>query len=124
MYRREIPRDLFNEAKLLKCLGQLALFIHDGVDSDRKAVPESLKLVHDTDGYDGFEVDQESGSGDLFCRNVNLFIGDKVVDLTVGLNSRLAYPLAFTYASGNPDYVFYDDGSLSDVFLEFVKHHS
>lgn len=29
-YQRVIPRDLFNEAKLLKCLGRLSLFIHDG----------------------------------------------------------------------------------------------
>lgn len=29
-YRRVLPRDLFNEAKLLKCLGQLSLMIHDG----------------------------------------------------------------------------------------------
>jgi hypothetical protein len=30
-YNRVIPRDLFNESKLLKCFGQLALLMHDGV---------------------------------------------------------------------------------------------
>ena len=29
-YERVIPRDLFNEAKLLKCVGLLVLKIHDG----------------------------------------------------------------------------------------------
>ncbi len=29
-YTRVIPRDLFNEAKLLKCIGRLVLLIHDG----------------------------------------------------------------------------------------------
>lgn len=35
-YFRVLPRDLFNEAKLLKCVGRLCLLIHD------RTAPESL----------------------------------------------------------------------------------
>ena len=44
-YRRVLPRDLFNEAKLLKCLGQLALIIHDGQDSAGQTV-QGLLFMH------------------------------------------------------------------------------
>lgn len=41
-YQREIPRDLFNEANLLKCLGQISLIAHDRPDGELSAVTLTL----------------------------------------------------------------------------------
>lgn len=41
-YGRVIPRDLFNEAKLLKCMGQLCLRIHNNDN-----LPAKMSADHD-----------------------------------------------------------------------------
>ena len=50
-YTRETPRDLFNESKLLKCLGQLSLIIHNTVDSDGNAELQKRKPFVHGDSY-------------------------------------------------------------------------
>jgi len=44
-YNRVIPRDLFNESKLLKCIGKLTLLIHDNL------APFGLKFEHDEEPF-------------------------------------------------------------------------
>lgn len=112
-YHRVLPRDLFNESKLLKCLGRLTILIEDGL------IPE-LKLE-----YDGrpFCIEQQSCDGSTYCTNIKIYLfqdGElKQLDFVSALNSRESYPLLCEY-QGEAFEVFNDDGSLHDSFLENV----
>ena len=80
-YKRVIPRDLFNESSLLKCLGRVALLIADG------KAPEGMRLEH-TNPTKGFEIDQSPSSGDLCCLNLVLVTKGGRAFIWRGLNSR------------------------------------
>ena len=90
-YTRVLPRDLFNEAKLLKCVGQLALLIYDGL-------PWPIGLLHRTPPK-GFVVHRYEGDGGLYVGNLDLVArvgaGRYRIALKSGLNSRGPYPLVF-----------------------------
>lgn len=113
-YMRVIPRDLFNEAKLLKCLGQLALIIHDGV-----GVPRGLALTHDDAEAAGFQIEQDQGTGALYCVNLELTLKGQLIALHSPYNSKAAYPLQFIL-DDNEGAVFADDGTLSDEFRQML----
>lgn len=140
MYKRVIPRDLFNEAKLLKCLGQLSLLIHDGQDKDGCRTPELLSIEYESDvlsvecGHCGggvtvenrqFVIEQCASTGNLYCRNVRIYIdGRKNFDVytnSFGLNSREPYPLIYDDFGDNCDHVFNDDGTFTDSFIDFCN---
>lgn len=114
MYERVIPRDLFNEAKLLKCLGQLCLLIHD-----EKAGP-FISFEHDTAIAEGFHIDQDPNDGGLFCANLKFFFNQWELTLKTNLNARDPYPLLATVLDSEEFHVFNDDGSLSDEFKEMI----
>lgn len=82
-YKRVIPRDLFNEANLLKCIGKLVLDIEDG------KLPW-LSYHHDGEA---FNVQQDGSSGAIYVGNVQFFANGKTLTLTRPLNSRDAWPL-------------------------------
>lgn len=109
MYQRVIPRDLFNEAKLLKCLGQVALLIHDGPIIGARVEYED----------DGFLIDRDDSSGDLFCSNFSIFVGDTPVWCGTQYNSKDPYPLMFRSEDGD-GYVLDDSGQFSKEFLSYV----
>jgi hypothetical protein len=110
-YQRIIPRDLFNESKLLKCLGRVALLIHE------RNYP-TLEMVHDGKR---FLVEQEPGSGDLFCSNVKLKVNGEIVPLLTSYNSKGPYPMHYVDEEVGEVILFNDDGSFTDEFLEFIK---
>lgn len=111
-YLRVIPRDLFNEAKLLKCLGQLALVIHDGV-----RVPRELKLEwsSDSDESAGFQIEQNENSGHLYVANMDLTCNGRVIGLHSPYNSKDAFPLMCCF-DDDEQRVFDDEGALSPEF--------
>jgi hypothetical protein len=113
-YRRVIPRDVFNEANLLKCMGQLSLLIHD-------ACPGALKLDFDAEA---FRVEQDGSSGALEVTNLRLFIDGKQVRLTRPLNSREPWPLYCDPVLDGEWFdtvaVFDEDGDLSDEFERLI----
>lgn len=114
-YRRVIPRDLFNEANLLKCLGRVALLIEDG------KAPDGMKLDH-TNSSCSFEIDQSPGSGDLCC--VNLILVTKKqgrVLIWRGLNSRDEWPIFVCTADDDEIGVFDDAGNFTEEFLAWEK---
>jgi len=117
MYERVIPRDLFNESKLLKCLGQLSLLIHNGRDDNGRQTPQGLTIEHDQELGDGFEIDQHAHSGDIYCRNINVRFKGEKIDLCTGLNSREAYPLIFDDGGD----VFNDNGTFADDFIDYLE---
>lgn len=111
-YRRVLPRDLFNEAKLLKCIGVVVLAI-----MDRKVA--GLKMDDSKCAY-GFKVDQDPSDGSFMVSNLTFTaLNGELVHFRSPLNSRLSYPLMVTFH--NEDYrVLNEDGEWAlapDLFL-------
>lgn len=117
-YERVIPRDLFNESKLLKCLGQLALLLHN------YETRWPLRLEHEDSNESGFRIDLEPQRGELCCTNLVLThtLTEKQIYLGSGYNSKEPYPLWFVSEDEtNEGPVFNDDGSFADEFLKFIS---
>jgi len=115
VYTRVIPRDLFNEANLLKCLGLLALLHLE------RLTPEGLEI--DNDGLP-VDVEMDPSDGSLRGRNVRCAItklgareieGRDQVDLFRPLNSREPFPLWARF--DDADVPVFDDGG--DLTAEF-----
>lgn len=111
-YSRVLPRDLFNEAKLLKCMGRVALYIHDGI------IPNTTILLHH-EPESGFKIEQGI-DGETFVINLVLISYHDVIPLSSPLNSRANYPLE---AFWEDEYVrvFNEDGDLTDEFKKIVN---
>ncbi len=113
-YKRVIPRDLFNEASLLKMLGALWIKLENvrGVGFDCMA-------------YNGaaFDVEQDGASGAIYCPRISLSVGGDLWRLERPLNSREAWPLYATDPDGERDEieVFDDLGELSPEFLGLIR---
>lgn len=115
-YLRVIPRDLFNEANLLKCLGRLVLIADD-------ACPGGGFRFVDYDG-EPFRIEQDENTGAIECTSLQLLIDGRPVRLTRPLNSREAWPLYVEPANDgewfDPVAVFEDDGELTAEFAQLV----
>ncbi len=112
-YKRVAPRDLFNEAKLLKCLGRLALLI-----LDHKA-PEGLSYE---DSGNPYEIGQDSGSGDIHCvSGIRFKHKGQILQLYTGLNSREAYPLVLRTDDYEEYYVFDEKGNFTSDFITALE---
>lgn len=113
-YVRVIPRDLFNEANLLKCFGQIYINL------------ESLNLPKVRLEHDGkaFRVAQDASSGALYLGNVTLVVGESYCQLHRPLNSREAWPLMLTTAEEEEISVFDVEGNFSPEMVEFLKQGS
>ena len=108
-YERVLPRDLFNEAKLLKCLGFLTLHIHDCKISG---------INFDFEG-DAFEV--ELNDNGLTVSNLRFYLSDGTeINFFTPYNSKSNFPLE---AEINYEYtsVFTDSGEYTNEFLELLK---
>lgn len=116
-YQRVLPRDLFNEAKLLKCLGQLALLIHNGVGIRWPLRFEEIRLE------EGFRITQDPSAGCLSCVNLELYCSTHRIELRLIYNSRSPYPLMFHYDGAllqETGDVFTDKGELDVDFTSFL----
>jgi hypothetical protein len=116
-YLRIIPRDLFNEANLLKCYGQLYLNLDNLGLSDR--------LEHDMDD-EYFQVYQNRDSGALTIDNVTLRVtlpdSEDEARFYRPLNSRKPYPLYLSHWSIEDDIaVFNDDGTFTAEMISFLN---
>ena len=116
-YQRVIPRDLFNEAKLLKCLGQLSLLVHDGKCDLHVKHDEHSSMVYGN----SFEIDQHPEDGSVYCTNLQFYAAGRCLDLRSSLNSREPYPLLLCDEDEDEVEVFDDDGSLTEDFLQTIK---
>lgn len=117
-YRRVVPRDLFNEANLLKCLGKISVSI-----LDNKFYPVKLKEYHDDEMFEGFYIEQTE-SGDIVCTNYRVYDpeGDEITFFS-GLNSRRPWPLMFyNKFDESIDYALNEDGSISQEFMTFLEN--
>ena len=107
-YPRVIPRDLFNEASLLKCLGRL------WVETERFS--PAVLLEHDGEPFD---VRQSQGDGSLTVENIQFSIRLKPYELYRPLNSRESGPL-FMMVGDDAIRVFTEDGKLSGGMLSVI----
>jgi hypothetical protein len=110
-YNRVIPRDLFNEASLLKCYGRIYINLET-------ANLQNVELAHDGDAFD---VQQDESSGGLFVANVVLKVRGKSCRLHRPLNSRETWPLYLTDENEEEIDVFTEDGSFSAEMEAFLR---
>lgn len=111
-YRRVMPRDLFNEANLLKCYGQLALLLHD-------RPIEGVRLQHDGGAFEPLQLESD-GSLTLWP-SVMLVAQGEHLRLHRPLNSREAWPLYATSAEDEEEPVFTDDGQFTEGFCRMMQ---
>lgn len=116
-YYRTLPRDLFNESKLLKCWGQLCLKIHDG----QAPIGLTFDFVDSRINY--FSVGQDE-DGMLFIRNLWLQLDSEYL-LTVGTqyNSKDNYPMICIDDNypDNGERVFDEQGEFTEEFLAYIE---
>ena len=107
-YQRVLPRDLFNESKLLEQIGRVCLAIHDG------------KLNKLEINHDGSEFDiQLSNEGSLYISNLEFCSEDLPVTFSTTYNSRIKNPLLFFNRWTEEDrFVFEDSGEFTKYFLD------
>lgn len=112
-YTRVIPRDLFNEAKLLKSLGRLALLIHNG------EAPPTLEAVNDGDE---FRIDQRADDGGLYvCSGLYFRVRSLILELYSCYNSKDGYTLVCNAGEAGEIVVFDQDGTLATEFTAYVE---
>lgn len=112
-YTRVVPRDLFNEASLLKCYGQLALNLE-------RLNRSTVELCHNGEP---FLVAQDTDDGSLLLVGVALWIGNRIVPMWRPLNSRRPYPLFAKLGNVEVD-VFNDDGTFTAEMLTLLETRS
>ena len=109
-YTRVIPRDLFNEAGLLKSLGRLAIALGETDGHDARFAQEQL---------DGFDISQDPSDGSIEVANLDLVIRGERWALRRSLNSRASYGLWAVLGDEEVD-VLEEDGSLTADFLDLI----
>jgi len=115
-YTRVIPRDLFNEASLLKCLGQLWI----KTEGYQGQPPRPVLILHT--GTE-FNVHQDESDGSIHSGSITVIIRGRAYDHYRPLNSREPWPL-WLRQRANPDAkdfcAFTDDGELSAEVLALI----
>lgn len=110
-YLRVIPRDLFNEANLLKCYGRIY------INLELENLPD-VELEHNNGAFD---VRQDPGDGSLYLANVKLVVRGTVCRLRRPLNSRDGWPLYLVDDEDGDMEVFNEDGSFTQGMLDFLR---
>lgn len=114
-YTRVVPRDLFNEASLLKCCGRLAILLQETSGHRAGFTEEEVER---------FEIGQDPSSGAISIRNLPFVVGGRRRRLERPLNSRDAWPL-WLDDPADPDFeaipVFDDTGNLSTEMLDHIR---
>lgn len=115
-YTRVIPRDFFNESKLLKCLGQLSLKIHDC------KLPKGIEIeIEETDKP--FIIELEENLGLLYVSNYEICVNNYIIFFGTTYNSKDNYPL-IAYTEYEEFRVFDEKGDFTDEFINKFKTSS
>ena len=108
-YTRVLPRDLFNEASLLKCYGRL------WIELDRV----TGRSWFDQEEVPRFEVDQDPSSGSLSITNIRFIADGREYPLFRPLNARGSWPLYLN--AGDDDIAVFDEhGRLTPEMLLLI----
>ena len=114
-YHRVIPRDLFNEAGLLKALGRVALLILEGL------APDGMELRQTTEGAP-FTIEQDPADGQIFCGNFTLVVGRLRGALSRPLNSRDAWGLYLTDTYTQQELTVFDaEGNFTQELQDWAS---
>lgn len=114
-YIRVIPRDLFNEANLLKCLGALYIALENA---------GAHRAQYEAEAVNRFDIRQNEDDGSIYVANLPFSIAGRTYHLSRPLNSRQPWPLwlsDFEDPDFEPIQVFEDDGHLSVDFLALIR---
>lgn len=106
-YIRIVPRDFFNESKLLKCMGQLYL---KNLDCQ---FPPDFQVEIEESG-EPFEI-QLTDDGRLFVSNYTVIINGRNLNFSTIYNSQDDYPMVCIY-DGERIVVFDDNGNFTFEF--------
>lgn len=109
--RRVLPRDAFNDANLLKCIGQLTLLIED-------KHPSVDGLSYHYDG-EPFDILQDETDGSTYVANVQFRANKKQVYMRRPLNSRDVWPLVAMVGRDDEYYVFDAKGGVMPNWKSF-----
>lgn len=112
-YDRKIPRDFFNEAKLLKCMGVLSLKILDN------QTPEGIDIQIEETG-EAFNIELME-DGHLTVTNYNVSVNDEIVTMKSTYNSKSNFPLICQYEYDEVP-VFDDNGNFDEEFIELFNN--
>ena len=103
-----MPRDLFLQAMLLKCLGFVCLHIVDGRAGKLKFKHKEIR---------SFKVVQDLGSGDYFCDNIEFYLEDTLEKITFHIPpSKSSNSLIATNEKEHTFYVLDDKGEFTEDF--------
>lgn len=115
-YPRQIPRDLFNEASLLKMIGQVYLKLETTRDHRAALMPEQ---VH------AFDIEQDQATGGISLTNVHFLVRGQRYRLTRPLNARDPWPLYLQAMNAEDDFeeiaVFDEQGNFTDEMKKFLR---
>ncbi len=115
-YRRVIPRDLFNEANLLKCLGQL--WMKTEIYQGRS--PRPVLILHTGNEWN---IQQNDADGSIHSGSITVMIRNQAYDHHRPLNSREPWPLWLSLRC-DPDaeefLAFTDEGELHPDLLALI----
>ena len=115
-YQRVIPRDLFNEANLLKCYGRVYITLEGNPNA---GFAEEFA--------DSFDVVQREDDGFLFIENLPFPTRNHHYRLVRPLNSGEAWPL-YAERIDDDDFdavaVFTEEGELTEEFRNLVNQPS
>lgn len=109
-YHRVIPRDLFNEAKLLKCVGRLCLLIHD------RMTPVQMEFNENGEPFIIGLMDD----GHLTVTNLEITVCGKLFTFKTTHNSKSNYPLLVEARGYEEIEVFDDNGEFTIDFRVFA----
>lgn len=116
-YNRVIPRDLFNEAKLLKCMGHLCLKIHDHMTPIVMEIDEEQEDGEPIEAFNIGLMDE----GYLAIDNLYIRIKDRPYLFKTQYNSKANFPL-FIQDDDCEYRVFDERGEWDSEFLEFCNN--
>lgn len=115
-YSRTIPRDLFNEASLLKCLGYLWIQLERTAGHHRAALSQGAGQP--------FQIEQDPSDGSIYVANLTFGVHGSNVHLFRPLNSRERFPLWARFGDPLGDFedveVFDAVGQLSEEFEQRI----
>ena len=114
-YMRVVPRDLFNESKLLKCLGKISIGILDGKLGEHRLTE---KHTREDEGF----IILQNEDGDIMCDNYRVFKGGEEIYLFTRLNSKANWPLMTIDHNAEYIEVLNDDGKFTKEFLEYLEN--
>lgn len=121
-YKRVIPRDFFNEAKLLKCMGHLSLAILGArIPADVNIeISYNDAYAEECEGVEGFAIQLDPHLELLYVANYDIYINEEYVACGTIYNRKDPFPL-YVYYKETEIKMFDEEGQFSEDFIKTFK---